>query len=85
MRLSQPQIGAGLLPRLTTVVAKKCNGNMQSGNWRSLGYRLEKRSDESYHARFNVAVYQYDGVTLEKIAEFLEKRTSQKNLTARLV
>jgi hypothetical protein len=52
------------------------------------GYRLEKRGDESYrliNARFNVAVYQYDGVTLEKIAEFLEKRTSQKNLTARLV
>ena len=46
------------------------------------GYRLEKKGDESYrliNARFNVAVYQHDGVTLEKIAEFLEKRTSQNN------
>jgi len=46
------------------------------------GYRLEKKSDDSYrliNARFNVAVYQHDGVPLEKIAEFLERRTSQAN------
>ena len=46
------------------------------------GYRLEKKGDDSYrliNARFNVAVYQHDGVPLTKIAEFLERRTSQKN------
>jgi hypothetical protein len=46
------------------------------------GYRLEKKGDDSYrliNARFNVAVYQLDGVSLEKIAAFLEKRTSQAN------
>jgi hypothetical protein len=45
------------------------------------GYRLEKK-DDSYrliNARFNVAVYLLDGVSLEKIVEFLEKRTSQVN------
>ena len=33
------------------------------------GYRLEKKGDESYrliNARFNVVVYQLDGVPLEK-------------------
>jgi hypothetical protein len=52
------------------------------------GYRLEKRGDDSFrliNTRFNVAVYQLDGVTLEKISEFLEKRTIQKNLAARSV
>jgi hypothetical protein len=46
------------------------------------GYRLEKTGEDSYrliNARFNVAVYQLDGVTLENIAAFLEKRTSQAN------
>jgi hypothetical protein len=46
------------------------------------GYRLEKNDDGSYrliNARFNVAVYQHDGVLLEKITEFLERRTSQVN------
>ena len=46
------------------------------------GYRLEKNSDDSYrliNARFNVAVYQHDGVPLEKIAAFLEQRTSHAN------
>ena len=46
------------------------------------GYRLENKGDDSYrliNARFNVAVYQLDGVSLEKIAEFLAKRTSQAN------
>jgi hypothetical protein len=46
------------------------------------GYRLEKKGDDSYrliNARFNVAVYQHDGVPLKKIAEFLESRTSQIN------
>lgn len=46
------------------------------------GYRLEKKSDDSYrliNARFNVAVYQLDGVSLEKIAGFLARRTSQAN------
>ena len=46
------------------------------------GYRLEKKGDNSYrliNARFHVAVYQLDGVSLEKIAAFLEKRTSQAN------
>ncbi|MGB7278946.1 MAG: hypothetical protein WBL48_23090 [Pseudolabrys sp.] len=46
------------------------------------GYRLEKKGDDSYrliNARFNVAVYLLDGVSLEKIAEFLERRTSQVN------
>ena len=46
------------------------------------GYRLEKKGDGSYrliNARFNVAVYQLDGVALEKVAAFLEKRTSQTN------
>jgi hypothetical protein len=41
------------------------------------GYRLEKKGDDSYrliNARFNVAVYHHDGVPLEKIAEFLERR-----------
>ena len=44
------------------------------------GYRLEKKDDDSYrliNARFNVAVYLLDGVSLEKIVEFLERRTSQ--------
>ena len=39
------------------------------------GYRLEKKGDDSYrliNARFSVAVYQLDGVSLEKIAAFLE-------------
>ena len=46
------------------------------------GYRLEKKGDDSYrliNAKFNVAVYQLDGVALEKVAAFLEKRTSQTN------
>jgi predicted transcriptional regulator len=46
------------------------------------GYRLEKKGDDSYrhiNARFNVAVYQLDGVSLERIAAFLEKRTIQAN------
>ena len=46
------------------------------------GYRLEKKDDDTYrliNARFNVAVYQFDGVSLEKIAEFLKRRTSQTN------
>ena len=46
------------------------------------GYRLEKKSDDTYrliNARFSVAVYQLDGVSLEKIVAFLEKRTSQAN------
>ena len=46
------------------------------------GFRLEKKDDGSYrliNARFNVAVYQHDGVLLEKIAEFLDRRTSQAN------
>ena len=46
------------------------------------GYRLEKTGEDSYrliNARFNVAVHQLDGVTLEKIAAFLEKPTSQAN------
>ena len=46
------------------------------------GYRLEKKDDDSYrliNARFNVAVYLLDGVSLEKIVEFLERRTSQVN------
>lgn len=50
------------------------------------GYRLEKKGDGSYrliNARFNVAVYQHDGVSLEKIAEFLERRTDQVNLPDR--
>jgi hypothetical protein len=46
------------------------------------GYRLENKDDGSYcliNARFNVTVYQHDGVPLEKIAEFLERRTIQVN------
>jgi len=46
------------------------------------GYRLEKKADNSYrliNARFNVAVHLLDGVSLEKITEFLERRTSQTN------
>ena len=46
------------------------------------GYRLEKKNDDTYrliNAKFNVAVYLLDGVSLEKIAEFLERRTSQVN------
>jgi len=31
------------------------------------------------YARFNVAVYLLDGVSLEKITEFLERRTNQVN------
>jgi hypothetical protein len=50
------------------------------------GYRLEKKDDGSYglvNARFNVGVYQHDGVPLEKIVEFLERRTVQINLPDR--
>lgn len=50
------------------------------------GYRLEKRGEDSYrliNARFNVAVYLHDGVPLEKIVVFLERRTSQVNSTDR--
>lgn len=46
------------------------------------GYRLEKKGEDSYrliNARFNVAVYELDGVPLEKIAAFLEQRASQAN------
>ena len=46
------------------------------------GYRLEKKDDDCYrliNARFNVAVYQLDGVPLEKIAGFLEKRQAKQN------
>jgi hypothetical protein len=46
------------------------------------GYRLEKKGDKSYrlvNARFNVVVYQLDGVPLEKVAEFLERRISLAN------
>jgi hypothetical protein len=45
------------------------------------GYRLEKKGDDNYrlvYARVNVAVYLLDGVVLEKIEEFLEKRASQQ-------
>jgi hypothetical protein len=37
------------------------------------GYRLGKRDDDSYrliNARFNVAVYQLDGVSLKKSRSF---------------
>ena len=37
------------------------------------GYRLEKKGDDSYrliNARFNVAVYLFDGVSLEKSRSF---------------
>jgi hypothetical protein len=50
------------------------------------GYRLEKKSDDTYrliNARFNVAVYLLDGVSLEKIAEFLDRRTNQINSPSR--
>ena len=46
------------------------------------GYRLEKKDDGSYcliNTRFNVAVYQHDGVPIEKLAEFLDRRASQVN------
>jgi hypothetical protein len=46
------------------------------------GYRLEKKGDDNYrliNGRFNVVVHQLDSVPLEKIAAFLEKRTSQAN------
>jgi hypothetical protein len=46
------------------------------------GYRLEKKGDDSYrliNARFNVAVCLLDGVSLEKIAAFFDRRTSQVN------
>ena len=43
------------------------------------GYRLEKKGDDNYRPRFNVAVYQLDGVPLEKIAGFLEKRQAKQN------
>jgi hypothetical protein len=45
-------------------------------------YRLEKKGDDRYrliNARFNVVVYQLDGVPLEKIAAFLELLTSRAN------
>ena len=66
------------------LVRQRCNANLQCGGWLSLaeGYRLEKKGDDSYrliNARFNVAVFQLDGVSLERIAAFLEKRTSQAN------
>jgi hypothetical protein len=46
------------------------------------GFRLEKKSGESYrliNGRFNVVVYQLDGVPLEKIASFLERPESRTN------
>jgi hypothetical protein len=46
------------------------------------GFRLEKEGDENYrliNARFNVIVYHLDGVSLEKIAVFLEQPTSRAN------
>jgi hypothetical protein len=46
------------------------------------GYRLEKKGDDSYrlmNARFNVGVYHLDGVSLEKIAAFLDLLTSRAN------
>jgi hypothetical protein len=46
------------------------------------GYRLEKKGDDGYrlmNARFNVGVYQLDGVSLEKIAAFLDLLTSCAN------
>jgi hypothetical protein len=64
------------------VVGERCNANLQCGGWLSKGYRLEKKGDDSYrliNARFNVAVFQLDGVSLERIEAFLEKRTSQAN------
>ncbi|MGA8960372.1 MAG: hypothetical protein WB475_09185, partial [Pseudolabrys sp.] len=44
------------------------------------GYRLEKKDDDSYliNARFNVAVYQHDGVSLEKIGVFRETHKPRK-------
>ena len=46
------------------------------------GYRLEKSDDGKYrlvNSRFNLVVYRLDGVPLERIAAFLEQRTSQAN------
>jgi hypothetical protein len=33
------------------------------------GYRLEKKGDDNYRPRFNVAVYQLDGVPLVRNAQ----------------
>ena len=49
---------------------------------RSEGYRLEKTDDGKYrlvNSRLSVVVYQLDGVPLERIAAFLEQRTSRAN------
>jgi hypothetical protein len=46
------------------------------------GFRLEKESNDNYrliNARFNVVVHHLDGVSLEKIAVFLEQPTSRAN------
>ena len=46
------------------------------------GFRLEKEGDDNYrliNARFNVVVYHLDGVSLEKIAVFLERPISRAN------
>ena len=43
---------------------------------KSKGYRLEKKSDQIYrliNQRFNVVVYGLDGVSLEKVASFLDR------------
>lgn len=44
------------------------------------GYRLEKKSDQTYrliNQRFNVVVYGLDGVSLEKVALFLDRTEMQ--------
>jgi hypothetical protein len=46
------------------------------------GFRLEKEGDDNYrlvNARFNVVVCHLDGVSLEKIAVFLEQPISRAN------
>ena len=82
----QPRIGAGLLPDVANKTMQREHAIRQLAKLE--GYRLEKKGDDSYrliNAKFNVAVYQHDGVPLKKIAEFLEKRTSEKNSTGRLL
>lgn len=82
-RLKQPGNGAVLFGALQ----EACGDKMQREYAirqiaKRAGYRLAKKGDESYrlvNARFNVVVYQLDGVPLEKVAAFLEQPTSQAN------
>lgn len=55
------------LTRRCPIYSDNADAPRVDGGWLKLeGYRLEKKGDDSYHlinARFNVAVYQLNGVS----------------------